>query len=565
MKRLPVHLLLTAVTLIFTLSGLNLTALFDWDELIFAESAREMVVSNNWLYNQIGFEPFWEKPPLFIWLQALSYSVFGQLQAWVFKIPNVLAAVIVVNFAYHFGDKMGKRMLGAFWSLSLLLTFIPFIYWRSGLIDPIFNLFIIMALYQWHNIMQAYLKEERTPLYYLLLGVFLGLAFLTKGPVGILITGLVILIVTIHNGKWHLIFTPQILLSFLGLSLILSIWVLPLLQSNGSEFFVKFFQYQVDLMQGQYFEWHNQPWYYHIVVLFFLAFPASVLGLPHLFKNRIMDRNVEDWHSIMRVLFWVVLIFFSIVSTKLIHYSSLCWWPLTYFGAYQVYVVHTNRWKFPYALNLGVFLSGLGISAVLWAIPLAVTYKPFISILNLKLDPFTSSILYDAPIWNWTVFIPASLFTVWWLNWMLLSLLKKSPSPAYLFVISGLTSLMTSITLLPVASESLQGNLNKMIKSEVSKGHFLETWYFKTHALYFYGRFTPDDFKRLNPEWPAQKNEWYPKQTNRRSHAQNPSKNGNNIRIITRCDWEADYFFAEKFTPEKQLSGYILWKPKTKH
>jgi hypothetical protein len=99
--------------------------------------------------------------------------------------------------------------------------------------------------------------------------------------------------------------------------------------------------------------------------------------------------------------------------------------PLTYFGAYQVYVVHTNRWKFPYSLNLGVFLSGLGIALILWALPLAVIYKPFISSLNLTLDPFTSSILNDAPVWNWTAFIPASLFTVWWLYWLLLSLFKK--------------------------------------------------------------------------------------------------------------------------------------------
>ncbi len=565
MKRLPVHLLLTAVTLIFTIGGLNLTALLDWDELIFAESAREMVISNNWLYNQIGFEPFWEKPPLFIWLQAISFSIFGELQAWVFKIPNVLAAVFVVNFAYHFGDKMGKRMLGAFWSLSLLFTFIPFIYWRSGLIDPIFNLFIVLALYQWHNITQAYLKEERTPLYYLLLGVFLGLAFLTKGPVGMVISGLVILIVTINNGKWHLIFSPQILISILGLCGVLAIWVLPLLQSNGSEFFIKFLDYQLILLKGQYFEWHNHPWYFHLLVLFFLAFPASILGLPHLFKNQIMDRNVEDWHSIMRVLFWVVLIFFSIVSTKLIHYSSLCWWPLTYFGAYQAYVVHTNRWKYPYILNLGIFLSGLGIAIVLWVIPLLVIYQPLISTLKIPLDAFTSSILHDSPIWDWTAFIPASLFTVWWMYWLLLSLLKKSPSPAYLYLISGITAFIAAITLLPKISDTLQGNLNRMIKTEVKKGHFVETWYFKTHSLYFYGRFTPEDFKNLNPEWPAPKDEWYPNQSNRRSHAQNPIKNGKNIRVITRCDWDADYFFKEKFTPEMQLSGYILWKPKSMH
>ena len=40
--------------------------LFDWDEINFAESAREMIVSGNYFQVQINYQPFWEKPPLFI-------------------------------------------------------------------------------------------------------------------------------------------------------------------------------------------------------------------------------------------------------------------------------------------------------------------------------------------------------------------------------------------------------------------------------------------------------------------------------------------------------------------
>ena len=45
--------------------GLGNTHLFDWDEINFAESAREMMASGDYLRVQINFEPFWEKPPLF--------------------------------------------------------------------------------------------------------------------------------------------------------------------------------------------------------------------------------------------------------------------------------------------------------------------------------------------------------------------------------------------------------------------------------------------------------------------------------------------------------------------
>ncbi len=59
------------------LPGLGIVHLFDWDEINFAESAREMIVTGDYLTVQINFEPFWEKPPLFIWMQVLSMKIFG--------------------------------------------------------------------------------------------------------------------------------------------------------------------------------------------------------------------------------------------------------------------------------------------------------------------------------------------------------------------------------------------------------------------------------------------------------------------------------------------------------
>ena len=71
MHKFQVHLVFTIIAAFLLMLGLNYIPLFDWDELNFAESAREMVLTNNWLYTQVGFEPFWEKPPLFIWLQSI--------------------------------------------------------------------------------------------------------------------------------------------------------------------------------------------------------------------------------------------------------------------------------------------------------------------------------------------------------------------------------------------------------------------------------------------------------------------------------------------------------------
>ena len=61
--------------------------LFDWDEINFAECAREMILTDNYLQVQINFRPFWEKPPLFIWMQVLSMKAFG-ITDYAARFPN---------------------------------------------------------------------------------------------------------------------------------------------------------------------------------------------------------------------------------------------------------------------------------------------------------------------------------------------------------------------------------------------------------------------------------------------------------------------------------------------
>lgn len=75
MHKFQVHLVFTIIAAVLLMLGLNTIPLFDWDELNFAESAREMVYTNNWLYTQVGFEPFWEKPPLFYLVAIFWHSI----------------------------------------------------------------------------------------------------------------------------------------------------------------------------------------------------------------------------------------------------------------------------------------------------------------------------------------------------------------------------------------------------------------------------------------------------------------------------------------------------------
>ena len=78
--------------LLFLFMHLGAVPLFDWDEVNFAASAREMLITGDWERVTVNFEPFREKPQLFIWLQALSMYLLG-MSTWAARFPNAIAGL----------------------------------------------------------------------------------------------------------------------------------------------------------------------------------------------------------------------------------------------------------------------------------------------------------------------------------------------------------------------------------------------------------------------------------------------------------------------------------------
>jgi 4-amino-4-deoxy-L-arabinose transferase-like glycosyltransferase len=73
------YILITALGAVFFIPFIGSSHLFDWDEINFAESAREMILTGNYATVQINYMPFWEKPPLFFWMQVLAMKAFNVL------------------------------------------------------------------------------------------------------------------------------------------------------------------------------------------------------------------------------------------------------------------------------------------------------------------------------------------------------------------------------------------------------------------------------------------------------------------------------------------------------
>ncbi|MBP8823485.1 MAG: glycosyltransferase family 39 protein, partial [Flavobacteriales bacterium] len=339
--------LIAMVALVLFIPGLGAVHLFDWDEINFAEIAREMLATHNWLQPQIGYVPFYEKPPLFMWMQALSMSVFG-VGEFGARLPNALCGVATLVVLFRIGTRLRNRTFGLLWALAYIGSILPHLYFRSGIIDPWFNLFIFLGFLAFIRMADtpasAGLTDRKKNIAAAMAGLWLGLAVLTKGPVGILIPALCAGVYWALNRFRLYVAIPRVLLMLAVLLLVPGLWFGADLLRNGPVFITAFFWRQVAMLSTE-DAGHGGFFGYHFVVLLIGCFPASVFAMQEMLKpagptpvgrqpdNQQRATNnpstIAAHRTWLLILFWVVLLLFSLVKTKIVHYSSLCYFPLT--------------------------------------------------------------------------------------------------------------------------------------------------------------------------------------------------------------------------------------------
>ncbi|MBS1946491.1 MAG: glycosyltransferase family 39 protein [Bacteroidetes bacterium] len=366
-------LLIAVLAAIFFIPFLGHVHLFDWDEINFAECAREMMKLDEYSRVYINFKPFWEKPPMFLWMQIMAMKTFG-VNEFAARFPNAICGIVTLIVVFLCGSKIYDKKFGILWALAFGGSLFPNMYFKSGIIDPWFNLFTFLSLFNfilYHWSRNGFDKEglRKTPIRYVIWsGVFMGLAVLAKGQVSLMVFLLCLGAYLIYNrfkiyfNWWHAI------LFLIIAAAVTSIWYGYETAKNGPSFILEFLKYQYRL-----FTTHDADqkgfWGYHYVVLLIGCFPASLIAIPSFFKTNYSSRYDKDFKKWMQILFWVVTILFTIVQSRIIHYSSMAWFPLTFLAAYSIY-----KWdlkQLDYKKYVGVFIAILGgiISLLLLAVP----------------------------------------------------------------------------------------------------------------------------------------------------------------------------------------------------
>ncbi|MBP5994146.1 MAG: glycosyltransferase family 39 protein [Crocinitomicaceae bacterium] len=461
---------------------IGLSALFDWDEVNFAECAREMIVSKDYFNVTINFQAFWEKPPLFIWMQALSMLVFG-INEFAARFPNVIAAVFTLLALYRFGKEFFGEKFGIAWSALYACSILPFMYFNSGIIDPWFNFFIFSGIIHFYKGIQVQTSRN-----FILSGLFIGLAILTKGPVAILLIGGAFAVYFLFNRFKDFPSFGKILLFLLTTLLIGSLWFILLFATGHQEIIQEFITYQVRLFQTQ-DAGHGGPLYYHWIILLFGVFPASFFLIGYL-RNKEIQRTSLD--IIMHGMLWFTLILFSIVKTKIVHYSSFCYFPITYLAAR--FVIH--QWENGFETNKRIhyfILSFLVLLAFVFGILGYLVGHTQLILDNIHVkDPFAVQAMKETYSWSLAQLVPFVLLTTTIV--LSFSYLRKDIYVKY-YLSLGIGIIISLVSLnafvVPKIEDISQGAAIDFYKHHQHEDAYFTTLGFKSYAHLFYGNSKP--------------------------------------------------------------------------
>lgn len=168
-------------------------ALVDPSESRFATSAQQMLETGNFVTPMIhtpqGWENYWAKPPLHLWLTAASLRLFGYTTEAA-RLPGFMSIILGVAMVGTIGVVLGSRSLGLIAALVYLSCGGVFLFSAVSLTDPTLALWVSSAFFATFMALFADIASPKRAWWYRGAFVALGLGFLTKGPVAVVLFGM---------------------------------------------------------------------------------------------------------------------------------------------------------------------------------------------------------------------------------------------------------------------------------------------------------------------------------------------------------------------------------------
>ena len=317
--------------------------LFDPDEPVYAETAKEMIKFGDYLSPRI-FNEFWfDKPPMYYWLVAGVYKLFGVSDLGA-RLPSAVLGLATVALVYFAVRRIFDEDI-AFWSALVLGTSLEFIYLAKAAVTDMTLLFFMTAA------LFTFMRKK-----YYLMYIMMGLATLTKGPIGLVFPGIIIFLYLLFAGRLKTITKMSIPVGIIIFLVVTAPWYYLMYITHGQVFIDTFFGFH-NITRFTTAEHPTRVlWYYYIPVIIVGFFPWTGLLFDSL-KKSITASSGDDFKNILFLHTWwiFVFVFFSISQTKLVSYIFPVFPPLAIILGWNI--VRLTRERFAQAELVNGILS----------------------------------------------------------------------------------------------------------------------------------------------------------------------------------------------------------------
>ncbi len=341
--RLVHHALLLCAMAILTLPNLGAHSLWDVDEGINAEAAREMMEADSYISPLFNFELRTAKPVFLYWLQILSYSLFG-VNEFAARLPSVLAAMATVLLTYELARRIYGTATGLLAGVVLASAIEFCMLAHAATPDSTLLFFTVLTFYFfWVG------SRNGRQWWYAPVGMAEGFACLTKGPVGLVLPAAAIGLFLIWNREWRRLFNRRMVWWFLAFFAIAAPWyILVTVETRGA--WIRQFIGRENVARFMTpMENHRGPFYYHFAALLVMFAPWSIFLFATVWHS-VKEARVpiegkadnEPKHAARFLLCWAgaYLAFFSLAATKLPNYVLAIYSALAILTARML-----NEWR----------------------------------------------------------------------------------------------------------------------------------------------------------------------------------------------------------------------------
>jgi 4-amino-4-deoxy-L-arabinose transferase-like glycosyltransferase len=317
MQRREFHFFFLALLALAVLFGkLHVGDLSGFDDAVYAHEGKTMLLTgdwwNVWLNGQLDFD----KPPLFIWLEALSMKLFG-ITDFAARFPAALLGWGTLLLVYFIVRELYEDDWLPVLAMFSLLTTQYFIKWAMhAMTDVPFTFFFTLTVW-------SYLKAWHQPRYFCLSGLAVAACIMTRSILGLIPLGVLLahLVLMRRTDLWLSPWLGGCLALALGLPLL---WFGAQYQQHGAQFLALHFSYTIENLpatQGRswlepFHGWGQYP--AQLIESYWYWLPLMLAGFALQTRAALFQKDRAAW----LVLLWVlgVLVPFSLIQNKWLRY-----------------------------------------------------------------------------------------------------------------------------------------------------------------------------------------------------------------------------------------------------